>query len=228
MHVNLALARLRDHDAQVQRAGADALGGQPHPEHIRPLLSARHGALPEDAALVHTIRMALRNQLQAPGGFEHLRPLTLDDTDARVIADVSLGIRSADAGRYILEHLVHSTEPRDKLVSYLRHAGRYAPEAALAALDAVISTKAPDDPDAQYVAYKSVQEGYAQRGIGLSASLRGWATRLAEQLLNANAESGFHGQAWRSRTRMAQGIRGPSNRTSRPTVRLRYSYRACR
>jgi hypothetical protein len=40
-HRKLALGGLRDDDAHVQRAAADALGCHPNPEHIRPLLDAR-------------------------------------------------------------------------------------------------------------------------------------------------------------------------------------------
>jgi putative heme-binding domain-containing protein len=184
-----ALVGLRDKDAYVQRAAADALGRQPHPEHIRPLLDARHRASAEDAALVHTIRMALRNQLQAPGSFQRLPIPALNDEDSRAIADVSLGIESAEAGSFILKYLGNSTEARDRLLLFLRHAGRYAPEAGLSALGEVVRAKLPDDPDAQLAAYKSAQEGFALRGTGLSGGLQAWAAKLAEQLLAANDES---------------------------------------
>jgi putative heme-binding domain-containing protein len=188
-HRKLALTGLRDKDAYVQRAAADALGCHPNTEHIRPLLDARHLARAEDEALVHTLRMALRNQLQAPGAFEQLATLTLSEADSRAAADVSLGVKSSAAGSFILNYLPSSTEPRDRLVDYLRHAGRYAPEARLATLGEVVRSKFPDDPDAQFEAYKSVQEGFAQRGASLSASLRAWAASLAELLLASANES---------------------------------------
>ncbi len=183
----LAVNGLLDSDAYVQRAAADALGCQPHPDHIRPLLIARQRARADDDALVHTIRMALRNQLQLPGGYDRLPALS--KADAPTIADVSLGIKSVEAGNFILNYLRDSTEPRDRLVDYLRHAGRYASDHGLAALGEVVRSKFPDDPDAQFAAYKSVQEGFAQRGSGMNNGLHAWAKSLAEQLLAANDES---------------------------------------
>src|SRR5262249_32087978 len=63
MH-NLVMAGLKDADAFVQRAAADALGRHLSPENLRPLLAAYHAVPADDTQLLHTVRMALRNQLR--------------------------------------------------------------------------------------------------------------------------------------------------------------------
>jgi len=188
-HRKLALAGLRDADAYVQRAAADALGCHPDAGHIRPLLDARPRVPADDVQLLHVVRMALRNQLQTPGGFQELPSLALGEADSRAIADVSLGIKSAEAGSFVLKHIRQISEPREILINYLRHAGRYAPETDLDALGEVVRAKFPGDPDAQFTAYKAVQDGFTKRGAGLSDGLRAWAARLAEQLLAPVDES---------------------------------------
>src|SRR6266850_7812578 len=179
----LALAGLRDPDAYVQRAAADALGCHPQDDQIRALLDARHGVSAEDVQLLHTVRMALRNQLQAPGSFQKLSSLSLSEADSRALADVSLGVKSPEAGSFVLRHIEQITEPRENLLNYLRHAGRYAPDAELDRVGELVRAKFPSDPDAQFTAYKSVQDGFTQRGGGMSAGLRAWAARIAQQLL---------------------------------------------
>src|SRR4029077_12843521 len=58
------LGGLRDADAFVRRAAADALGTHRHWQNIEPLLRARHAASGDDPQLIYTIRLALRNQLE--------------------------------------------------------------------------------------------------------------------------------------------------------------------
>lgn len=188
-HGKLALAGLRDADAYVRRAAADALGCHPAPAHIRPLLDARHRAPASDTELVHTIRMALRNQLQAPGGFQHLSSIKLNDADSRALADVSLGVKSATAGNYVLKYVRQISESRDNLMLYLRHAARYAPEEELDALVEIAHTKFADDADAQFALFKAMQDGLAQRGAKFSDGLRTWAAELAKELLAPVNES---------------------------------------
>src|SRR6266516_4495594 len=138
---------------------------------------------------MHVCRMALRNQLRSLGAFPHLQSLNLSKPDSQAIADVALDVPDDKSTSFLLEHLRKFSEPRDTLLNYLRHAGRYAPEAQLHTLAGLVRAKFPGDPDAQFTTYKSVQEGFSKRGTGLSESLRDWAANLAEQLLAPVDES---------------------------------------
>jgi putative heme-binding domain-containing protein len=153
------------------------------------LLEARHRAPAEDTALVHTIRMALRNQLQSAGGFGALPTTQLSEPDSQAIAEVALGVKSAEAGSFILKHVQKISEPRELLMSYLRHAARHAPRTELDELPSIANRKFGDDLDTQFLLFKSAQDGLAQRGAGLSAALRDWAANLAEQLIAQVDES---------------------------------------
>ena len=88
----LALAGLKDEDANVRRAAADALGLHPATENIRPLLDLRHAVPADDTHLLHVVRMALRDQLLSTTAYDHLPREGWEERDARAIADVSLGV----------------------------------------------------------------------------------------------------------------------------------------
>jgi len=152
---------------------------RPHPS----LLEARQRAPANDTELVHTIRMALRNQLQAAGGFQHVAAIKLSEADSRALADVALGVKSAEAGSYVLKYASRISEPRESLMLHLRHAARYAPEAELDALVNIAHTKFGEDADAQFTLFKATQESLAQRGANFSDTLRVWTADLAEKLL---------------------------------------------
>src|SRR6266850_488135 len=191
----LALAGLHDADPFVQRAAADALGQHPDFAQIKALLKAREAVPADDGQLLHTIRMSLRNQLVPD---ENLAKLVLpargnafgssgdlDEKDSRAIADVALGVKSAEAGRFLLKHVETYSEPREKLTAYLQHGARYAPGAEVGQLADFIQKRCADDIDFQLAMFKSVQEGAGQKGNELAAGVRDWASELDARLFAA-------------------------------------------
>jgi putative heme-binding domain-containing protein len=182
-HRKQVLAGLNDADPYVQRAAADALSTHPHPEHVRPLLEARPRVPTDDVQLLHVVRMALRNQLKAPGSFEQMNIAALNEADSRALTDVALGIQSPGAGSLVLNHARKFSRSSDGLINYLRHAARFAPDAELDGIAELTRAKFPDDLDLQFALFKSVQDGLAQRGAKLTPRLRHWAAELAAKLL---------------------------------------------
>jgi len=181
----LALDGLHDPDSFVQRAAADALGQHPDFTQIKPMLKAREAVLGEDGQLLYTVRMALRNQLVPEGNLANLQQQNLDEKDSRAIADVALGVETADAGRFLLKHIETYSEPREKLTAYLQHGARYAPGAEVGQLAGFIQRHFADDVDFQLAMFKSVQEGEGQNGNGLAPAVRDWASQLDERLFAA-------------------------------------------
>ncbi len=203
----LALAGLRDSDPYVQRTAADALGQHPDFSEIKPLLAERErlAVLPargdtlappnEDGQLLYEVRMALRNQLVPEGNLAKLEGEHLDEKDSRAIADVTLGVQSADAGRFLVKYIEGSSEPREKVTEYLKHAARYAPGAELGQLASFIQKQFADDLGFQLAMFKSVQEGANQKGNEVAPAVRDWASDLDERLFAA-ADS--KAQEWRN------------------------------
>jgi len=113
----LALAGFGDSDAYVKRAAADAIGLHPAFENIQPLLLSlrylRERIRGEDVQLLHVVRMALRNQLVSEENFSKLLEKKLPEPDSRTIADVAVGVKSAEAGVFLLRHVRSFAEPRE-------------------------------------------------------------------------------------------------------------------
>jgi hypothetical protein len=180
-----AVAGLLDKDPYVQRAAADALGRHPALGHVRPLLDLRAKVPADDAQLLYTVRMALRDQLVPEGTLTRLQNSPLSEADSRAIADVAPGLKSPEVGQFLLQHLQRFSESANKLSDYLRHAARYAPAAQTAQLAALARTKFPDDLDFQLTLFKSIQEGVKQRGEPLAPEFSQWGAELAERLLSS-------------------------------------------
>ena len=191
----LVFAALRDHDAYVQRAAADALGEHTHgTEHgdyepIQRLLELRRRIPAQDSELLHVCRMALRNHLKSFGAFPYLETLNLAEPDSKTVADVALGVPGDEPAAFLIQHVRKFSESRERLMDYLRHAARYAAETNLDTLAAIAREKFPDDTDTQFALFKAVQDALAQRGGKLAGGLRAWAVELAEKLLSPPDES---------------------------------------
>ena len=109
-HRKLALTGLTDSDPYVQRAAADAVGRHPAFEHIRPLLDLRSSVTAEDSQLLHVVRMALRDQLLPEENLARLQNPPLNAKDSAAIADVALGIKTAEVGTFLLQYIQEASE----------------------------------------------------------------------------------------------------------------------
>ncbi|MBA4146969.1 MAG: c-type cytochrome [Verrucomicrobia bacterium] len=177
------LQGLNDSDAYAQRAAADALGRHPQFENIQPLLAFRQTIDPKDSQLLHTVRMALRDQLLDSRDFAHLLAANFLEADSRAIAEAALGVKSPQSGQYLLKHVMRVTETRPKMSEYLRHIARHAPEEELSDMARVARSRFADDLDFQLALLKSVIDGTAQRGTKLPQAVNEWGAALADRLL---------------------------------------------
>ena len=182
-------AGLADEDALVQRAAADALGLHPAPAHVRWLLDLRHQIPAEDPQLLHTVRMALRDQFKA-GHYpprEGNRAQNLSEQDASAIADVSLGVPSQAAGDYLAGYLQKhgARENKGRLSDYIRHAARYG--SSVDGLVDFIRNRFANEVQEQLAFFNAIQEGSKQRGVQLTPKTMEWGRGLADSLLAAHA-----------------------------------------
>jgi putative heme-binding domain-containing protein len=181
----LVLAGLKDKDATVQRCAADALGQHPSPEHLRPLLDLRHTVPAADTQLLHTVRMALRNQLRPAEAWAKLPKDNWTERDARSVADVAPGVPSAEAAHYLLEHVRRLPEGRDNLVRFVRHVARYGTNDVEVKLLAFLRQDGSASAEVQAALLRAIEQGTQERGAKLSEAVRGWAQELAQQLLSS-------------------------------------------
>jgi putative heme-binding domain-containing protein len=182
--LDLLRTGLTDPDAMVRRAAADALGRHPDPGNLRPLLDLRSKVPADDTHLLHTVRMALRNQLRPPDHWTKL-PDPLPETDARAIADVAPGLATPQAGAYLVRHLQKYPETGETLLGQVRHAARHVADDLQGSLIDLAKTNKPGDIRHQATLLKAIQQGTQERGGKLGDDARLWAESLIARLLAA-------------------------------------------
>jgi putative heme-binding domain-containing protein len=178
----LAVAGLRDGSPFVERAAADALGRHPSPGNIKPLLELRRSVAADDTHLLHVVRMALRDQMRLPESWKELAGL--EPRDLAAIADVSLGVPTAEAAAFLTDHL--SAGPgRDFPQRAAQHAARYgATDTRMKLLTAVVSYR-PNDLGTQVALFKALERGTQERGAQLDPEARKAAVALTDRLLES-------------------------------------------
>jgi putative heme-binding domain-containing protein len=192
---DLALAGLKDADANVQRAAAEALGRHPDAEkNLRPLLDLRHAVPKDDTHLLHVVRIALRDQLLSETNFRWMFHKEWSERDHRAIADVCLGVPTFQAASYLMEHLQNDAEKGDMLMRSVQHIARYGKEPATKELLAFVRGNEPNNLGHQVALFRAIQRGTQERGLHLAEPVRVWAVDLTGRLLAAkggDVESGI-------------------------------------
>jgi putative heme-binding domain-containing protein len=185
---DLVLAGLKDRDAFVQRAAAEALGQHPTAVNLRPLLDLRHTVPAADTHLLHMTRMALRNQLKQAAAWQTVQASKWDEKDARALADVCPGVPSAEAAHFLLGHIQRYAEPRNRLIDYVHHIARYATAPGFdRELVDYLQSAHKADLGLQAACYKAVHHGTQERGAPQAEAVIAWANQLAEGLLQSRS-----------------------------------------
>jgi putative heme-binding domain-containing protein len=179
-----ALAGLADDNPHVRRAAADALGQHPSAENLRPLLALRHKVPAKDTHLLHVVRMALRNQLRPSSTWEKVNAHKWDERDARALADVALGVHSAEAAGFLLGHVRHYAEPDDALTRMVHHVARYGGPDTTRGLFDFLRTRVRG-PRRQAALLRAFERGHQERGLPLDERVREWAVGLTARLLDS-------------------------------------------
>jgi putative heme-binding domain-containing protein len=180
----LALAGLKDVDANVKRAAAEALGRHPAVENIRPLLDLRQAVPEADTHLLYVVRMALRDQLRPAPSWANL-PRPLSERDERALADVALGVPTAEAADFLLAYLKHCSEPRERLANMVHHVARYGRAGITAPLLDYVRHRQPEDGPTQVALFHAIEHGTQERGGRLDDAVRAWAVELTGRLLSS-------------------------------------------
>ena len=177
---------LKDDEPNVQRAAADALGRHADFANVVPLLSLRRAVPKEDTHLLHVVRMALRDQMRVAENWKKLKDVDLPPESVAAIADVALGVPSAEAAEFLLGHVKSGADANrvEALARFVHHVARHGRgEAPPALLEFLRGQKG--QPGRQVVLFRALERGTQERGAALSAEARSWAVGLTQELLDS-------------------------------------------
>lgn len=192
----LALSALEDKDSHVQRAAADALALHPNVDHVIPLANNLHqtsihdalqvkGSRGPDTHLLHTLRIALRNQMREVGAFEKINSTKLESSViVSVLPQIALSVQSEDAAEYLLDKLgtVGGEMEEEKVIS---HIVRNVKLDRVKDLISRLREQSHRAPVKQAKVLSGIHKGILQRGGAIDPTLKEWAIQLAAHLLTA-------------------------------------------
>ncbi len=182
---DLALGGLTDPIPAVRRAAVEALAEDASPSLFRPLLNFVEGLADTDPHLRYSARRALRNLLDRNPALLATVPgrSDLSEADIRAIVDVALAVKSEASARFLLRHRAAYASDATFTQAALSHAARHATPDDMDGLVEALTSNPTADLDFQWRLFRSIGQGYAQRGAPLSASMTRWGGGLARDLL---------------------------------------------
>ncbi len=183
----LVLSALDDPDAWVRRAGAQALARHPAPEHLEPLFELRRQIPSEDTHLLHTVRMAIRDQLQLPDSWARARQMKDRAKIDEILVDVAQGVHSEDSARFLLDYVRgHPVEPA-RLEKIVRHMTQYLPQKDLVGAFSFIKDKEGLTLKNRVELLKSFIAGLQERGSPVETEVIEFGSHLADSLLASDS-----------------------------------------
>ncbi|MFK7819970.1 MAG: c-type cytochrome, partial [Planctomycetaceae bacterium] len=178
---------LLDESPMVTRAAAMSATVHRDKSLIRPLLIALRHADAKDVHLRHALRMALRDHLKNKDWFQETIA-SVEQQDVPVLAGICLALRTEHAGEFLARNL-NRVPAKDtaEFTKYLKAAARYVPIDSADLVVEAASNRFAKDTNLQLELLRSIDSGFAERGIDRPDSVTAWATALADKLLNLEA-----------------------------------------
>ena len=176
---------VNDPDPFVCRSAAEALGRHPANVQIATLLAVRQTAPADDTHLIHVVRMALRDQLRPASAWPFLETLNLNEREARDIADVALGVPTAESARFLMAYVSRVAESRAELDRHVHHIARHGEGDVTTTLLAFVRDRRAEGLTRQVELLKAVEQGTQERGGPLDEPRRAFALELFGALLSS-------------------------------------------
>jgi putative heme-binding domain-containing protein len=185
-HFRLVRNRLLGDDSLVRRVAADVLARHPHNESLVALFTLRRQPeVKDDPFLLHTVRMALREQLRSLD--VAVSPMW---DRPELLTDAALGLPEAKAADLIAIYFTHLQErDRGRLPEYAHHVARYGSPNSVQQLTDDFLRWDRADPDFSRKLLPAILRGTQERGAPVPpVILARLAERCAQLLASAKAE----------------------------------------
>jgi len=187
----LAVNGLKDKNAFVRRAAADALGQHPDAANIAPLLNMLPTIPESDNHLRQTVRMAIRNQLLEPQSFAKLSQIKRTEAVSRELVDIAAAVPNEQAASFLLKYVQQNSVARADMSRYLQHAARYLPAEESDTLVKFVLGSFSKDVDFQLELLNSILAGFERRGLKLSITVKTWGAEVAKELWYSVEDAGY-------------------------------------
>jgi putative heme-binding domain-containing protein len=179
--------QLQDESPFVRRFAAAALARHIDGANVPPLLAAFASTAADDEQLLHTLKIALRNQFRSPTALAVLSDATqkLPADRTTFVIELVLASPSLDAAQWAFNHLKEHDPQSPLMDRSISQLVRFAPNEVLDEVVSSIAKQYGSELGRRATALRAVMEGMRQRGGTLSADSRAgeWAKSIAIELL---------------------------------------------
>ncbi|MGE5193893.1 MAG: PVC-type heme-binding CxxCH protein [Deltaproteobacteria bacterium] len=180
---------LADEDPQVQRAAAEGLGRHADPAQIAPLVQLWSKVPPEDALLIHAVKIALRDQLRSEEAVERIAALSLPPAEQARLAEIALAVPNEAAAWFAFGYVRQNDVASEMLSRCLTHAARHVSSGRLNEVAEFVQAKFRGDIPQQLPLFQAIYSGLSQKGQALQSdsAVGRWGTALAAGVLDPDS-----------------------------------------
>lgn len=174
---------LNSEDPHLQRAAVELLMKFPVLNSIKEVLALRQNMPEYDTHLLYTTRLCLRNLLRNSELMKLAIAENWDRQDAIRLADVMIGVPSAEAGGYLLNHLQQYGLEELNAPDIYQHIARYAPDNQLDDMVKSAMQNKGEVSGKDLLIFKGIQNGLTRSGRKETLPLIQWGKELAVAML---------------------------------------------
>ncbi|MEX2139889.1 MAG: PVC-type heme-binding CxxCH protein [Pirellulales bacterium] len=184
------LDKLEDRDPFVRRAAAEMLANADLAKATEALLDLWARSSAADANLIHSVRISLRDQFSRENAYDlwNTKRGTTRDTHRAKVAEVSLGIPSADAAAFLLAYIEENHNAVPRFIEMLGHVFRHLPAERLPEAFKLVERLRDEPAPRQRTALVAMHQALQARGMQTPETLIAWANDVATKLLSSVRE----------------------------------------
>lgn len=171
-------------DPRVRQAAVHVMQRHPAAEWLEILVRLVEQTPAEDTHLRHTVRLALRAQLRAPGVFATLQQMTLSPAVAADLASIARAVASPEAAAFLFQWIRKSPGSREEMVSAVQHIAANPGVVSAEEVAAFAREKLADDLMLQGAVVQALITGLEQQRRPVADGLAQWAAELSDKILN--------------------------------------------
>ncbi len=138
---------------------------------------------PDDVALRHTLRIALRNQLRDERLLADVAARAWPSAELRELADVALALRSAESASLVLDYVAAHQLPASDLERFLPYAARYVSPSRVGQLAREARRQAGEALALQATLFRSIQQSLPTQRWAAEPELVAWGQELVTGLI---------------------------------------------
>ena len=173
---------LNDGDVHVKRAAVELLTHYPEINAVKSVLAIRAKVPEYDSHLLYTTRLVTRNLVRNQELMRQVAATSWSAEESKFLADVMVDVPSAASASFLAGFLKDNSLPVKTLPISFQHIARFIPNDQMNRVITTAIEKKGDNLESEYLIFKAIQRGLAQKGRKENELMNEWGKTLAQSL----------------------------------------------